>query len=30
MERNLDWLEHARRMVSVGKISGAVGVYANA
>ena len=29
MERNLERLEHARRMASVGKISGAVGVYAN-
>ncbi|HEX2739790.1 MAG TPA: adenylosuccinate lyase [Rubrobacter sp.] len=29
MERNLDRLEHAREVATVGKISGAVGVYAN-
>jgi adenylosuccinate lyase len=29
MERNLDRLDHAREVASVGKISGAVGVYAN-
>ena len=29
MERNLGRLDHAREMVSVGKISGAVGTYAN-
>ena len=29
MERNLDRLDHAREVAAVGKISGAVGVYAN-
>ena len=29
MERNLDRLSHAREVAAVGRISGAVGVYAN-